>query len=109
MDITKIVIVIFSATGFWKLIELLLQFKSQNRLKNAEIHNLHVQANSLVVENYKMWSENMEKRLKELEDKNTAMNKIITGQRQKIDKLQKYVDQLEEEIKSYRISTDECK
>ncbi|MFC4636483.1 hypothetical protein ACFO3O_21435 [Dokdonia ponticola] len=107
MDIAKIIIVIFSATGFWKLIELLVQFKGQNRLKDAEIHNLQVQGNSLIIENYKMWSENMEKRLKELEDKNTEMTEIITEQRKKIEKLEKYVDQLEEEIKPYRTTTDE--
>lgn len=107
MDIAKIIIVIFSATGFWKLIELLVQFKGQNRFKDAEIHNLQVQGNSLIIENYKMWSENMEKRLKELEDKNTEMTKIITEQRKKIEKLEKYVDQLEEEIKPYRTTTDE--
>ncbi|MFC4636600.1 hypothetical protein ACFO3O_22035 [Dokdonia ponticola] len=107
MDITKIIIVIFSATGFWKLIELLVQFKGQNRLKDAEIHNLQTQGNSLIIENYKKWSENMEKRLEELENKNTEMTKTITEQRKKIDKLQKYVDQLEEEIKPYRSSTNE--
>ena len=107
MDVLKVVIGILSATGLWKLIELLLNFRVQNRLKNAEIRNLNVQADSLVIENYKMWSENMEKRIKELEDKNAENTKIITEQRIKIDELQGYVDQLEEEIKSYR--KDECK
>ncbi len=107
MDFAKIIIVIFSATGFWKLIELLIQFKSQNRLKNAEIHNLQVHDNSVIIENYKMWFDNTEKRLKELEDKNTEMTITISEQRKKIEKLEKYVDQLEEEIKPYRTSSDE--
>ncbi|GGG36207.1 hypothetical protein GCM10011344_41350 [Dokdonia pacifica] len=107
MDIAKIIIVIFSATGFWKLIELLIQFKSQNRLKNAEIHNLQVHDNSVIIENYKVWAEGMEKRLKELEEKNEENTKIIIEQREKIEKLEKYVDQLEEEIKPYRTSSDE--
>lgn len=107
MDILKVTMTLLSCAGLWKLIELLLNFRVQNRLKNAEIRNLNVQANSLVIENYKMWSENMEKRIKELEDKNAENTKVITEQRIKIDELQGYVDQLEEEIKSYR--TDECK
>ncbi len=116
MDILKVVIGILSATGLWKFVELLLNFRVQNRLKNAEIRNLNIQANSLVIENYKMWSEKMEKRIEELEDKNAENTKvikelenknaentkIITEQRIKIDELQGYVDQLEEEIKSYR-------
>lgn len=109
MDVLKVVIGILSATGLWKLIELLLSFRIQNRLKNAEINRIHVQANSLIIENYKMWSDNMEKRLKELENKNAENTKIITEQRIKIDKLQGYVGQLEEEIKTYRTPTDECK
>lgn len=102
MGLIKILAIVLGATGFWKLIEILLQFGMQKRLKSAEIHNLNVQANSLVVENYKLWSENMEKRLKQLESKNTLMNKTITKQRDRITELEKYVDQLEAEIQSYK-------
>jgi uncharacterized coiled-coil protein SlyX len=73
----------------------------QKKLKNAEIRNLNIQANSLVVENYKLWSENMEKRLKQLESKNALMNKTITKQRDRITELEKYVDQLEAEIQLF--------
>ncbi|QRM89513.1 hypothetical protein FG167_09815 [Lacinutrix sp. WUR7] len=104
MDILKILAIVLGATGFWKLIEMLLQYGMQKRLKSAEIRNLNVQANSLVVENYKLWSENMEKRLKQLESKNALMNKTITKQRDRITELEKYVDQLEAEIQSYKKS-----
>jgi len=102
MDLLKILAIVLGATGFWKLIEILLQYGMHKRLKNAEIRNLNVHANSLVVENYKLWSENMEKRLKQLESKNTLMNKTITKQRDRITELEKYVDQLEAEIQSYK-------
>lgn len=98
MDILKIIALILSSAGIWKIIELLLHFKSENRLKNAEIRNLHVQANSLVVENYKMWSEKMEKRLKQLEDKNAEMSKTIIEQRQRILDLENYVEELEKQL-----------
>lgn len=101
MDALKIVAIVLGATGFWKLIEVLLQLGMQKKLKNAEIRNLNIQANSLVVENYKLWSENMEKRLKQLESKNALMNKTITKQRDRITELEKYVDQLEAEIQLY--------
>lgn len=101
MDVLKIVAIVLGATGFWKLIEVLLQLGMQKKLKNAEIRNLNIQANSLVVENYKLWSENMEKRLKQLESKNALMNKTITKQRDRITELEKYVDQLEAEIQLY--------
>lgn len=102
MDIIKVIAIVLGATGFWKLIEVLLQYGMQKRLKNAEIRNLNIQANSLVIENYKLWSENMEKRLKQLESKNTLMNKTITKQRDRITELEKYVDQLEAEIQAYK-------
>ncbi|WP_407264850.1 hypothetical protein R5N98_12370 [Tenacibaculum maritimum] len=102
MDLLKLLAIVLGATGFWKLVEVLLQYGMQKRLKSAEIRNLNVQANSLVVENYKLWSENMEKRLKQLESKNALMNKTITKQRDRITELEKYVDQLEAEIQSYK-------
>ncbi|MDN3492789.1 hypothetical protein [Winogradskyella bathintestinalis] len=101
MDLIKILAIVLGATGFWKLIEMLLQYGMQKRLKSAEIRNLNVQANSLVVENYKLWSENMEKRLKQLESKNTLMNKTITKQRDRITDLERYIEQLEAEIQLY--------
>ncbi|WP_452223675.1 hypothetical protein [Lacinutrix chionoecetis] len=101
MDLLKILAIVLGATGFWKLVEMLLQYGMQKRLKNAEIRNLNIQANSLVIDNYKLWSENMEKRLKQLESKNTLMNKTITKQRDRITELEKYIEQLEGEIQLY--------
>ncbi|WP_046756647.1 hypothetical protein [Kordia jejudonensis] len=77
MNVLQIFGIVFGATGFWKLIEILLQFRVQKRLKNAEINNLNTQANSLVVENYKLWTENMDQRIKELESKNVFMEGTI--------------------------------
>jgi polyhydroxyalkanoate synthesis regulator phasin len=102
MDVIKIIAIVLGATGFWKLAEVLVQYGMQKRVKNAEVYNLNVQANSLVIENYKLWAENMERRLKQLESKNTVMNKTITKQRDRITELEKYVDQLEAEIQSYK-------
>ena len=44
----------------------------------------------------------MERRLKQLEQKNARMNKTITKQRDRITELEKYGDQLETEIQSYK-------
>lgn len=77
MSILKIFAIIFGATGFWKLVEMLFQFRMNKRFKNAEINNLNTQANSLVVENYKLWTENMDRRIKELESKNFSQRERI--------------------------------
>ncbi len=107
IDLIKLIGIVFGATGFWKLVELLFQHRIQKQLKKAEIRNLNAQSNNQVVENWVQWSEKMEKRILQLEDKNTVMNKTITKQRERINELQRYVDQLEEEIKTYKNSRNE--
>lgn len=88
MSLLHVFGVVLGATGFWKLIEMLLQYKVQKRLRNAEINNLNTQANSLVVENYKLWTDKMERRLKEVESKNDSMNLTIIKQRDRINILE---------------------
>lgn len=105
--IIKIAVVVLGATGFWKLIEVLLQHKADRKLKSAEARNLNQQASSLVVENWVQWSEKMEQRLAELESKNRELTQIITRQREQIETLKEYVDQLEKTIASYKKAVDE--
>ena len=107
MDLIKLIGIVFGATGFWKLVELLFQYRTQQQLKKAEIRNLNAQSNNQVVENWVQWSEKMEKRILQLENKNTIMNQTITKQRERINELQRYVDQLEEEVKTYKNSRNE--
>lgn len=102
VDIIKLTGIVLGATGFWKVLELVLQYGVYKRFKKAEIRNLDVQANNLVVENWVQWSGKMEKRVQELESKNTQMNETIIKQRERINELQKYVDQLEEEIRIHK-------
>lgn len=104
MDILKIAVVVLGATGFWKLMEVLLHYGVQHKLKKAEIKSLNVQANSLVVENWVQWSEKMEKRIQQLETKNNELVKTITKQKDRITELEKYVDQLEEALRTYQKS-----
>ena len=109
LDFIKIVLVLFGATGFWKLIEILVSHNTLRKLKNAETRSLDAQSNNLIVENWVQWSEKMEKRIEKLESKNALMNKTIIKQRERINELQKYVDQLEEEVKRYKNNTNERK
>ena len=51
--------------------------------------------------NQREWSEKMEKRISQLENKNTAMSRTITKQRDRITELEKYIEQLESEIQIY--------
>ena len=95
MDLIKLIAIIFGATGFWKLIEILLKFRIDKKLKKAETSNLYAQANAQVVDNWVGWSQKLEGRVKELEGYNTEMRDIISKQRNRITELEKHVEKLE--------------
>jgi len=88
MSLLHVFGVVLGASGVWKVVEIIIQHKMQKRLRNAEINNLNTQANSLVVENYKLWTDKMERRLKEVESKNDSMNLTIIKQRDRINILE---------------------
>lgn len=95
MDFIKLIAVIFGATGFWKLIEILLKIRIDKRLKKAETSNLYAQANSQIVDNWVQWSQKLENRVKELEGYNTEMRQTIKKQRERINDMEKHVSDLE--------------
>jgi len=109
LNFVKLALTILGATGFWKLIEAMFGYMANRKLKYAEARNLNEQANSLVVKNWVQWSSKMEERLAELECKNKELTQIITQQREQIEKLKKYVDQLEETINHYNKVNSESK
>lgn len=101
MNVYKIVAIVLGATGFWKLVEILMHYNVQRKLKNAEIRHLNIQTNDSVVTKWVQWSEKMEKRISQLENKNATMSRTITKQRDRITELEKYIEQLETEIQLY--------
>ncbi len=99
MDILKLITIIFGATGFWKLAEILVKIRTDKKLKKAETSNLYAQANTQIVENWVGWSQRLEKRVVELEGNNTEMKLTITKQRGRISELEKHVGSLEKRNK----------
>ena len=95
MEILKLIAIILGATGFWKLLEILLKLRIDKRLKKAETSNLYAQANSQIVDNWVGWSQKLEARVKELEGYNTEMRLTIKKQRDRINELEKHVGSLE--------------
>lgn len=105
MDYIKLIAILFSATGFWKLVELLIRFRSDNRKQSAEIRNLNVQSEKQISENWIQWSQTLEKRVKELEavaEENKELEKQIDSQRERIVELEKKVDHVEKENEQLR-------
>lgn len=105
MDYIKLIAVIFSATGFWKLIELLIKFRSDNRKQAAEIKSLNALADKQISDNWIQWSQTLEKRVKELEtvaEENKELKKQIENQRNRISELENKVEKVEKENEQLR-------
>lgn len=100
MHTLNLIIILFSATGFWKLVEFLIQFRIDRRKRSAEIRNLHAQAESNIVDNWIQWSQTLEKRVKELEivaHENKELKKQIESQRERIVELEGKVERVQQE------------
>lgn len=105
MDYIKLIAILFSATGFWKLVELVIRFRSDNRKQSAEIRNLNAHAEKLTSENWIEWSKTLEKRVKELEavaEENKELKKQIESQRNRICELENKVEKVEKENEQLR-------
>ncbi|MBI3520607.1 MAG: hypothetical protein HY062_14810 [Bacteroidetes bacterium] len=105
MEYLKLIAILFSATGFWKLIELLVKFRSDNRKQAAEIKNLNAQAEKQISDNWIQWSQTLEKRVKELEavaEENKELKKQIESQRSRIGELESKVEKVEKENEQLR-------
>lgn len=105
MDYIKLLTIFFGATGFWKLIELFIQHRSNRQRQNAELRNLNAQAEKQISDNWIQWSQTLEKRVKELEtvaEENKALKGQIDQQHQSITELEGKVERLEKENQQLR-------
>ena len=100
MDYLKLIAILFGATGFWKLLELAVQFRFNKKKQVAEINNLQAQTEKNIVENWVQWSQTLEKRVNELEEvalENLGLKKQIESQRERICELEEKVERVEKE------------
>jgi len=96
MELWKLITLILGATGFWKLLEILIRLRTDKKVKLAEAINLRAQAENQIVANWIQWSQMLEKRIKESEEHTEALKKIIEGQRERIQDLEDKVVHMEE-------------
>jgi cell shape-determining protein MreC len=100
MDYLKLIAILFSATGFWKLVEMIIKLRTDKRRQTAEIRNLNAQTEKHVVDNWMQWAQTLEKRVKELEavaEENHELKKQIESQRNRICELEDKVERVEKE------------
>jgi septal ring factor EnvC (AmiA/AmiB activator) len=99
MEIWKLITIIVGASGFWKILDLLIKYRSDKKLKSAEANNLYATAQNSIVGNWVQWSHTLEKRVKESEDHTAAMEEIIEKQRKQIRCLERKVAEMERKNK----------
>ncbi|WP_025663275.1 hypothetical protein [Aquimarina megaterium] len=102
MEYLKLAGIVIGASAFWKVIEALLQYGVKKKLKKAEIRNLNAEADDKVIGNWIQWSDKMEERIDELEKDNKEMKEIIVKQRERINDLEVYTEQLEHKLRKYQ-------
>lgn len=97
METWQIILGILGATGFWKLLEILLKLRSDKKLKSAEARNLNATTQTQIVENWVQWSQKLEARVKEFEEHSGELEKIIEAQKKQIHCLERKVNKMEKE------------
>ncbi len=105
MEMVKMTAMVFGASGFWKVLEILFERNKQK----AEISHLNSQVNSQIISNWVSWSQKLEDRVKDLEGRNQAMNKTIELQKESIQGLEKQVSLLEDQNTTLKEEVDELK
>lgn len=105
MNYLELIAIIFSATGLWKIIEVIIKLRPEKRMQLAEIKKLNVQSEKQIIENWMQWTQVLEKRINELEivaRENKALKLQIENQRKRICELENKVKRVEEENEHLR-------
>ena len=102
MEYIKLAAVFIGATAFWRFAEMLINFRLQKRLKKAEVRNIDTETNERVISNWIAWSDKMEERIQELEKNNKEMKATIIKQRERINDLKIYIEELEQKLKRHQ-------
>ena len=105
----ELIAIVLGATGFWKGVELFVRWLMERKLKVAEERNLHLQAESKVVDNWMGWSGELEKMVKDFENKNHILERLVRNQRKRIGELERKVCDMEKQNRTLQEMLDKIK
>lgn len=77
IELGKMIMLVLGATGFWKLLDLLLKYRTEKKLKSAEARNINASTEKHIIENWVLWSQKLEERLQLSESLNEKLQKKI--------------------------------
>ncbi len=109
MEIWKLITVMVGASGFWRIVDVLIKYRSDRTLKAAETNNLNASAEHNIIRNWIEWSQTLEKRVKEAEEQSHQMESIFEKQRKRIYSLEQKVEKLEAENRELLLELHELK
>ncbi|MFY0689141.1 MAG: hypothetical protein JXQ90_18370 [Cyclobacteriaceae bacterium] len=95
MDFTKILILVLSATGFWKLLDSIIKIVSEKKLNKAQSENLFAQANKEVVNSFLQLSDKLKKEIQEQEERIDKLELLVESERKRNNELEELVVKLE--------------
>jgi cell shape-determining protein MreC len=105
MNYIELITILFGASGFWKMVELIITSRNNRKKSYAELKNLQADAESQIVQNWIQWTQTLEKRIKELEGvekENRELQREIQQQFIRLGALERKVEELARENKELR-------
>ncbi|WP_299243022.1 hypothetical protein [uncultured Aquimarina sp.] len=102
MEYLNLAGVVIGSSVLTETVKYFLQYRTQKKLRKAEIRNLNAEADERVISNWIQWSDKMEQRIQELEKNNQEMKAIIIKQRERINDLEVYTEKLEHKLKIHQ-------
>ena len=103
MELAKIITLVFGAiAGLWKLLDVVLKYKVDKKIKEAELKSIKATTKKDIVENWVLWSQNLEKRLEDTEKRLKESENLNKQMRTKMNVLERQVKALKEELKCFK-------
>ena len=109
MEIWKLITIVLGAGGFWKILDVIIKYRTERKLKSAETKHLYSSTQQNIVANWVQWSQKLEERVKESEKHTAEMEAIFERQRKRIRCLEQKVEQMEQENRELKKQVSELK
>ncbi len=95
MDYLKITGIILGAKGLWMLIDSLIKWRGDKKLKNAEASNFFAQANKEVVGSFLQLSQELKEQMQRQKERIDELEKSVEDEKKRNDELEELIGKLE--------------
>lgn len=99
MDWIKIAGIVLGATGFWKLVDAIIKWRSDKLLKTAEASNYFAQANNEVVQSFSHLAKELKEQMARQKDRIDELVEKVETEKRRNDDLEKHIGRLEKRNK----------